>query len=167
MAVKRNNGLLRSINNVKRFTALVIGVSLIAIMLLTVCSNSETANEKASSLLLAQIDLRKEQIAGPTLERLEIMKGMGMRVDNLEMQRIFIHLSQELNQSQIGELQSMGLTLYLDSWIPPVGAHPTGFITADMPVDMLEAVAEKDYVIRLETAERQLEPQNGNRRQVE
>ncbi len=166
MAVKRNSRLLRSINNVKRFTALVIGVSLIAIMLLTVCSNSETASEKASSLLLAQVDLRKEQIKKPDSERLEIMKGMGMRVDNLEMQRIFIHLDQPLNQSQVAEFEAMGLTLYLDSWIPPVGAHPTGFISADMPVDKLGEVAEKDYVVRLETAERQLEPHNGSQPQV-
>lgn len=84
-----------------------------------------------------------------------------MRVDNLEIQRIFIHLSQEPSQSQIEEFEAMVITLYLDSWIPPVGAHPTGFIIADMPIDKLEELASKDYVIRLDTAERQLEPEQG------
>jgi hypothetical protein len=129
--------------------------------------DSDTVNDKVSSLLFAQVNLKKEQIVEPNSERLEMMKAMGMRVDNLEMQMIFIHLSQELNQTQVEELQSMGLTLYLDSWIPPVGAHPTGFITADMPVDKMGEVAEKDYVVRLETAERQLQPQNGSRPQAE
>ena len=151
-----------------RFSPLIIGISLTALTLLPAsCLDSDTVNDKVSSLLFAQVNLRKEQIAGPTQERLEIMKGMGMRVENLEMQMIFIYLSQELNQTQVEELQSMGLTLYLDSWIPPVGAHPTGFITADMPVDKMGEVAGKDYVVRLETAERQLGPQNGSRPQVE
>ena len=151
-----------------RFLTLIIGISFIALTLLPAsCSNSEVVNEKASSPLLAQVNLRKEQITEPTSDRLELMKNMGMRVDNLEMQMIFIHLSQELNQTQVKELQSMGLTLYLDSWIPPVGAHPTGFLLADMPVDKLEGVAEKDYIIRLETAEQMDEPHHGDQPQVE
>ena len=54
----------------------------------------------------------------------------------------------------------MGITPYPESWIPPLENHPSGFILADMPVDKLEALAEKGYVVRLETAERVLEPQN-------
>ncbi len=155
---------------VSKLLILIIGISLILSTLLpTSCSDSEMVmvNEKVSSLLLAQVNLRKEQIANPTPDRLELMKNMGMGVDNLEIQRIFIHLSQELNTSQIEELEAMGIILYLDSWIPAVGDHPTGFLIADMPIDKLEALAEKDYVVRLETAERQLKPQNGSQLQSE
>ena len=154
---------------------LIIAIGFVFSMLSIVsCSETETENQvnehvskKASSQLLAQVNLRKEQIADPTPERLELMQNMGMRVDNLEIQRIFIHLEQALNTSRIEELKAMGLTLYLDSWIPPVGAHPTGFLIADMPVDKLEELAEKDYVVRLDTAERTLKPQNGAKPQVE
>jgi len=114
---------------------------------------------KASALLLLQIDLREKQLAAPTPERLEQMKAMGMRTENLGMQRIFIHLAQEPTASQIDELEAMGITPYPDSWIPPVGGHPTGFIAADMPVDKLDELAGKDYVVRLDTAEQVLEPQ--------
>jgi len=134
---------------------------------MTSCGIVATPKEKASSLLLSQIELRQQQIAEPTAERLEQMKAMGMRVDDLEIQRIFIHLTKELNSSQVEELEAIGITLYLDSWIPPVGAHPTGFILADMPIDRLEEVASKDYVVRLDTAERVLEPQNGSQPQLE
>jgi len=159
---------MRSGNSMNRFLTLIIGTSLIISTLLPAsCANSETVNDKASSLLLAQVSLRKEQTAEPTPERLEMMKAMGMRVDNLETQRIFIHLTQPLSQSQIEELESIGLTLYPDSWIPPVGAHPTGFLLADMPIDKLAEVAEKDYVVRLETAERQLEPHSSRQPQSE
>ncbi|GAG08549.1 unnamed protein product, partial [marine sediment metagenome] len=34
------------------------------------------------------------------------------------------------------------------------------FIVADMPIDKLQELAEKDYVVKLDTAERVLEPQN-------
>jgi len=61
----------------------------------------------------------------------------------------------------------MNIVLYLDSWIPPVGAHSTGFILADMPIDKLEALAKKDYVVTVDTAERQLEPQAGSQPQSE
>ena len=95
------------------------------------------------------------------------MKAMGMRVDDLEIQRIFIHLAKELNSSQVEELEAMGIILYLESWIPPVGAHPTGFILADMPIDRLEELAQKDYVVKLDSAERVLEPQKGSQPQLE
>ncbi len=146
-----------------KLPVLIIATSLIFLTLPpTSCtgSDNETMNKKVSSQLLTQVNRRKEQLANPTPDRLEIMKNMGMNVDNLEIQRIFIHLTRELSPSQIKEIAAMGITLYLDSWIPPVGDHPTGFILADMPVDKLETLAEKDYVVKLETAERQLQPQN-------
>jgi len=119
----------------------------------------EIKTGKASALLLLQIDLRKKQLAAPTPERLEQMKAMGMRTDNLGIQRIFIHLAQEPPAQQIDELKAMGITPYPDSWIPPAGGHPTGFIVADMPLNKLDELAGKDYVVRLDTAEQVLEPQ--------
>jgi len=118
-----------------------------------------TPEEKASALLLSQIELRQQQIAEPTAERLEQMKAMGMNVDNLNIQRIFIYLSEPLTQPQIDELEALGLSLYLDSWIPPVGSHPEGFIIADMPIAKLKEVASKGYIVRLDSAERLAQPQ--------
>ncbi len=114
---------------------------------------------KASALLRMQIDLREKQLAAPTPERLEQMKAMGMRTENLDMQRIFIHLAQEPTAQQIDELEAVGIIPYPDSWIPPVGGHPTGFMVADMPIDKLDELASKDYVVQLDTAEQVIEPQ--------
>ena len=118
----------------------------------------ETKVDKASALLLLQIDLREKQLAAPTPERLEQMKAMGMRTENLGIQRIFIHLAQEPTAEQIDELEAMGIAPYPDSWIPPAGEHPTGFIVADMPIDKLDELAGKAYVVWLDTAEQLLEP---------
>ena len=89
-----------------------------------------------------------------------MMQARGMRIEDLGRQRIFIHLAQEPTAKQLNELEAMGVTPYPDSWIPPVGEFPTGFIVADMPVDKLDELAGKDYVVQLDTAEQLLEPQN-------
>ena len=147
---------------------LILTISFVfSVLLCASCSEEEVINEKVDSQLLTQVNLRKAQIADPTSDRLEMMQNLGMRVDNLEIHRIFIHLRQELNISRIDELGSMGIILYLDSWIPPVGAHPTGYIIADMPIDKLGELADRDYVVKLDTAERELEPQNGIKPQSE
>jgi hypothetical protein len=149
---------------VNKFPALALSTGFImSTLFLFSCigADSEVIDEKVSSQLHTQVNLRKAQIAVPTPDRLEMMKNVGMRLDNLELQRIFIHLSQELNSSQIEEIETLGIILYPDSWLPPVGNHPTGAILADMPIDRLAELTEKDYVVRLETAERLLVPQNG------
>jgi|SRR3990172_2370052 len=151
-----------------KFIIMMITLSLTgSILPLLACTKSETVNpvsgnvtEKASTLLISQVNLREAQIAKPTPERLELMRNMGMKADNLEIQQVFIYMAAAPNAAQIAELKSIGLTLYLDSWIPPVGTHPTGFLIADMPVDKLNELAKKAYVIKLDTAERQLQPQN-------
>lgn len=148
-------------------TIVALMISLLFIFPMSCTDTGATASEKISGLLLTQVNLKKEQIDKPTTERLNMMRQMGMMVDNLENQRIFIHLQRELDESQVKELQDMGLTLYLDSWIPPVGAHPTGYIIADMPLDVLGKLAEVEYIIRLDTAEQQLQPQAGSQPKAE
>jgi len=149
---------------IKKLPVLIVVTGLLFIPLITgSCATPEEdmVNEKVSSQLLTQINLKGEQLADPTPERLEIMKTMGMNTDNLKIQRIFIHSLQALSPSQIEEIEALGITIYPDSWIPPVGSHPTGFVLADMPLDSLNKLTQFEYVARLETAERQFQPQNG------
>ena len=124
-------------------------------------------SSKISNLLARQVEAKLRAVAAGGVEqalgaveegRFGILQAPGMRLEDLDKQRVFIHFAQLPDESQIEELEAMGITLYLDSWIPPVGAHPTGFLIADMPVDKLEQLAEKNYVVRLDTAERLLEP---------
>lgn len=130
------------------------------------CSNSyqgtpnSLTQSKASSLLLQQINLRREQLDSPTPERLAQMQAQGMNVSNLNIQRIYIYLKQQLTSAQTNELQALGITIYPNSWIPPISNNPDGFFLADMPIDKLNQLAAKDYVVRLDTAERQLQPQS-------
>jgi len=116
---------------------------------------------KISVLLSLQVGAKLRcQQAPPTADELSMMEARGMSTANLDMQRIFIHLAEEPTAQQIDELKAMGITPYPDSWIPPVGEYPTGFIAADMPVDKLGELAGESYVAQLDTAEQVLEPQN-------
>ena len=116
---------------------------------------------KVSALLFLQVGAKVHRQQTPSAaDELSMMRQMGMRTDNLDMQRVFIHLAQEPTPSQIDELKVMGITPYPDSWIPPIGDYPTGFIVADIPIDKLGELAVKDYVVQLDTAEQMLEPQN-------
>jgi len=149
----------------KKLLVLIIGAVLILPSFLFIscsCQDSDVINEKASSQLIAQVNLRIDQMADPTAERLEVMRNMGMQLVNLGQQRIFIYLNQEPDASQTNEIEQMNIVLYLDSWIPPVGSHTTGYLLADMPVDVLEELAGKEYIIRLDTAEHILEPHFNN-----
>jgi len=110
-------------------------------------------DNKIDALLSYQIRLKKEQLANPTPSGLEHIKALGMRVDNLNMQSVYMRLNKLLSTEQADELKALGITLYLDSWIPPVSSSSTGSIRADVPVNKLDMLTAKDYVIGLETAE--------------
>jgi hypothetical protein len=121
-------------------------------------ASAVVVDAKVSGLLHLQIELRRMQIADPKEERLEQMKALGMRVEDLDTQSIFIYFAEEPTAVQVKELQDLGINLYLDSWIPPVGNHSGGFMLADMPIDKLDELASTSYVEKLDTAERLQEP---------
>jgi len=114
---------------------------------------------KVSGALLQQVELRRDQIASPDAERLKQMQDMGMSAGDLDKQIVFIYVKEPLSTAQAEDLSALGVNVHADSWIPPVGSHPLGFFIAEMPVDKLEALAARDYVARLDTAERQSLPQ--------
>jgi hypothetical protein len=122
-------------------------------------SPSPSTSNKISSSLQIQINLRKAQIASPNPDRLSQMQAQGMDITHINSQRIFIYLIQQLTSDQTADLQSLGLTLYPESWIPPVGAHPAGYFLADMPIDKLDSLAARDYIVRLDTAETKVSTQ--------
>ncbi len=122
-------------------------------------STSPPAN-KATSELTMQISLRKNQIKSPTQERLAQMQTLGMQAQVLNVQRVFIYLFQPLTPSQESELKALGITPYLDSWVPPAGNNSTGYLLADLPVDRLADLEGKPYVVSLDTAERMSQPQS-------
>lgn len=116
--------------------------------------------KKISGLLQLQIQLRKTYREKPTSERIKAMQRMGMKTAEMDKQVVYIHLKRKLSPSRIASLKEIGVIVHEDSWIPPVKNHPTGYVTASMPIDRLYDLAKKTFVISLETAEKVLLPKN-------
>jgi len=114
---------------------------------------------KVSGVLLEQVELRREQMASPNAERLKQMQDLGLSMKNLDKQLVFVYVKEPLNTAQSEDLSALGVIMHADSWIPPVGSHPLGFFIAEMPVDKLEDLSARDYIVKLDTAERQSLPQ--------
>ena len=128
------------------------------------------SSSKISSLLALQVETKLRLSQGELPEAMANIlklsqqgnqpKTSSPHTGNLTTQRLFVHLAEPPTQLQIRQLQTLGITLYPDSWIPPLGNHPTGFLIADMPLDKLNELAARDYVLSLDSAERTAQPQN-------
>jgi subtilisin family serine protease len=79
---------------------------------------------------------------------------------DLNSEKVFLRFANEPSLEQISDLASEGIVVYPDSWIPPVGVFKTGIILADLPVDRLDALAARDYILNIDTAEERSFPQN-------
>jgi hypothetical protein len=139
-------------------------VAVLMLMLVTIigmvsCVDEMDYRSKVSGTLLQQVELRREQILSPNAERLKQMQDIGMSTGDLKKQPVFIYVKEPLSAAQSDDLSALGVNMHTDSWIPPVGSHPLGFFIAEMQVDKLEALASRDYISRLDTAERQSLPQ--------
>ncbi|MEN8614416.1 hypothetical protein ABFB09_03900 [Dehalogenimonas sp. THU2] len=145
----------------RTLSLLIAGVFLLALASCFSTGPDQQLTEKASLELISQMNLRLSQLEQPTETRLDEMLAQGMNVDDLRLQRLYIYLTGPLDPSQITDLHELGITLYMNSWIPPVGAHPYGFLIADAPVDALEELAAKAWVVKLDTAEGIIQPQAG------
>ena len=143
------------------FLAIVVTLNTAFCISTTSCSSSLEQTSKVSTALALQVELRKQQITAPTEQRLEQMKSMGMITDNLKTQRVFIYMNEMATSEQEDELKDMGIRLISDSWIPPLGNQPLGFYMAEMPYDRLKDLAVKEYIVKLDTAERETAPTCG------
>ncbi len=57
-------------------------------------------------------------------------------------------------------LDKLGVTVYPETWTPPVGKHPWGFILAKLPPLKHADVLALPFIKRMDSAERILQPQN-------
>jgi hypothetical protein len=151
---------MRTIALMSLVLSMIIGLSLASCSSSNYSPANSSTDDKSTSQLLLQVSLRRQQLTDPIPDRLAQMQAQGMSTSDLEIQRIYIYVKEPLTQTQIGELEALGITVYLNSWIPPAGSNPDGFYLTNLPIDKLDALAAKEYIIRLDTAETILSPQS-------
>jgi len=131
-----------------------------------VSADNSASISKISSLLSLRIKMKTGYLAqaGNMPQGQIALPGTDIQASGdltqLNHEKVFLHFTQQPTAENLSELAALGVTTYPDSWIPPVGNHPTGFMLADMPVDKLDVLAAKDYIVNLDTAEEMAYPQN-------
>lgn len=122
-------------------------------------AGKDDVEKKLSATLRRQMAEKNDYSAKPTAEKLKALKKTG--VQEMESQIVFLHFKKEPNERQLRALARLGVEIFDRSWIPPVkGKHPTGFVSAKIPIGVIRKVARKSFIQRIETAEQVLTPSN-------
>jgi subtilisin family serine protease len=123
---------------------------------------------KISSFLAFRIEMKK-QMKQSEESRVEMpsadIQSLG-EMTRLGNEKVFIYFTKPPTTKQVNELGALGVEVYPDSWIPPIGDFPTGFVLADIPIENIDSVAARNYIHRIDSAEQLSEPQNDQARSV-
>ena len=91
--------------------------------------------EKISAALRAQIAAKNDYVKSPTSAKFKALKEMGLQ--EARNQIVFLHSKRKPSKSQLKYLTGLGMKIFADSWVPPVGNHPTGYMTAKIPINKI------------------------------
>ena len=73
---------------------------------------------------------------------------------------VVIYFSNYPTDSEISQLEDLGLTCYIDTWIPPLSNHPLGFILAKLPPAKLKLALAKPFIKKLDSSTHKSYPNN-------
>lgn len=130
----------------------------IMFILLISISISFLSAAKIDGYLLTQVKYKQAWLE----KSIEIKPQIIVNSPNLETQLIYLHFKTKPDSRLINRLESQGIKLYPESWIPPLDNHPTGFLTAKIPAEreLLTAISKNKEIIYLNSAERTYELYN-------
>lgn len=141
---------------------LVYQILIVLISIITFLSTAE-AKTKVDSLLSLQLKNKTKYISDKEFNTKN--KTMPLYFNNegnsqeAIKQKLFLHFVSNPSTSQLKELEELGTTVYRDSWLPAQG-DSVGFMLAEVPVEMVAELADKDYLVRITSAEQTARPHN-------
>ncbi len=89
----------------------------------------------------------------PAGQEINEESGTDMNTTGSSERRVYLYFSETPSSGQLEDLEEMGVTVFSHSWVPPAGAHPAGFLLADIPADKLKQVEALEFIVRVELAE--------------
>jgi len=125
--------------------------------------DKDQTETKVNSLLEMRIQAKLEKYSFSIFSQEQSLTPVDLSGDEFtdpNYEYIFIRFHEEPGEFETAELASEGITLYPDCWIPPVGDFKTGVMPAKMPVEKLDFLAGRNYVVGIDTAEARFSPQN-------
>ncbi|NQU05466.1 MAG: hypothetical protein HQ568_05175, partial [Calditrichaeota bacterium] len=78
--------------------------------------------------LVRDLFLIEQYHKGSTKIGESLLKAYKLPLEADPVLKVFLHFREFPSMKQRNELKDSGVILYEYSWIPPVGAHPTGFM---------------------------------------
>jgi len=77
-----------------------------------------------------------------------------MQKDITDEITIYLYFNHKLSDEEIQEIEQFGITIYKDSWIPPMENHPLGFYLAKSKVENICVFDDIDLIKKVASGER-------------
>jgi subtilisin family serine protease len=71
-----------------------------------------------------------------------------------------IYLTNFPSSNQLIELKNLGINILPESWTPPAGNHPLGFLSAEIPIDKLLSTLQFDFIQKIDCTKNDFMPQS-------
>lgn len=142
----------------KRLLFLLLFIFVLSLAIKQAEAGKDDVEKKLSATLLAQLSAKEDYVAKPRSENFKALKGLGLQEANTQI--IFLHAEKKPSDSQMKNLAKLGVQVYDKFWMPAVGKHKTGYLVVRSPVEKIKKLAKKKWVVKMETAEQSLMPQN-------
>ena len=140
---------------------LIIAIVLVGGRFIFVNSQSQeiepTPRNKETDIATQEASCNPEDIRdSEKFEGLAVMHAM--QKDLTDEMNLFLYFDHELSDNEIQKIEKRRITIYKDSWIPPVGAHPLGFYSAKTKITDICRLINLDLVKRVVSGEELHEP---------
>jgi subtilisin family serine protease len=73
---------------------------------------------------------------------------------NVFVNSVIIYFDSYPSTEQIQELENLGVSLYFNTWTPPLENHPFGFMVASIPMNNIQKIIELSSVKKIDSGER-------------
>lgn len=73
-------------------------------------------------------------------------------------QKVILYFETEPTEDQKKQLNDQSAECYWELWTPPADNHQYGFITAKLPIRNFEEIITLDFIKKIDTGERELQP---------
>ena len=84
----------------------------------------------------------------------------GISLENDPMLKVHLHSNNYPSAALLEKIKPIIKNIFIETWVPPVSNHLTGFVSARVRSSMITELLKQDEIVRITAAYRQLKPLN-------